>query len=330
MVRSRRSLYFLRSQLNAEALGRCNPKSRCRSVTITGQAQKLSMAHANLGNAVHQLVSGARTSLFAQGELAQLTYGAFDSAAGLLRANEAEEINIQFPVGYRPDRTSILGQRVYDKEGLLDRYRFLAYTQLPLNGIVQIVTVVEALLADVVRAIVCRYPKKIGVKQTVSMAIVLEAASIEEIHLRATDALLNDLTYKSPTEFAKALEGLLSINLAECPAFHRYVETKATRDIYIHNRGVANEVYMRKAGAHARVGAGSRLPIDIPYFLESYEACLSLSDWLERELHERWHSSEFEQRQLEIAFSPPDSPADSWGDEDVVADGDTPAAGADE
>lgn len=269
------------------------------------------MKHANLGNALHQLVSSARTSLFAQGELAQLTFGAFDSAATILRADEKEEIIVEFPVGYRPDRTSILSQRVYNKEGLLDRYRFLAFNQLPLNGIVQIVTVVEALLADVVRAIVCRYPKKLGAKQTVSMAIVLQAASIEEIHLQATDTLLNDLTYKSPTDFAKALEGLISINLADCAAFHRYVETKATRDIYIHNRGVANDVYVRKAGAHARARTGSHLPIDIPYFLEAYEACLSLSEWLERELHERWHSSEFEQRQLEIAFPPTNSPDDT-------------------
>jgi hypothetical protein len=36
------------------------------------------------------------------------------------------------------------------------------------------------------------------------------------------------------------------------------------------------------------------LPVDIPYFLESYEACLQLTEWLESELDQHWHSSERE------------------------------------
>jgi hypothetical protein len=50
------------------------------------------------------------------------------------------------------------------------------------------------------------------------------------------------------------------------------------------------------------------LPVDIRYFLESYEACLQLTEWFEKELHERWHSADFEeskQRQLELQLKPP-------------------------
>ena len=86
----------------------------------------------------------------------------------------------------------------------------------------------------------------------------------------------------------------MSINLLECPAYHKYIEIKATRDIYIHNKGNANEMYLSKAGSHARVKAEEFLPIDTIYFLESFEACLQITEWLENSLHTVWHSSEFE------------------------------------
>jgi hypothetical protein len=139
------------------------------------------------------------------------------------------------------------------------------------------------------------------------MQIVLQASSIEDIHLRATDVLLNELAYKSLDEFAKEVESLLQLNLLECPAFHKYGELKATRDIHIHNQGFANETYVRKAGTHVRTRSNMRLPVPLQYFWESYECCLQLTEWLEKELHEHWHSSELEQQkqsQLELKLIP--------------------------
>jgi hypothetical protein len=262
------------------------------------------MSAPNIGNVLYRLTSSARHALFDQGELAQLTYGAFDVVANNVRSDQSEVIEISFPVGYRPDKTPILSTRKYAKDELIRRYQHLAYQQLPVNGLVQLVTIVEALLGDVVRTVITRYPQKLGAKRSVSLQLVLEARTIEDIHLRATDALLNDLTYKSPSEFAESLDSLLSINLLECPAFHKYIEIKATRDIFIHNRGTANDTYVRKSGSHARANAGRPLPVDISYFLESYEFCLQLTEWLESELHEHWHSSELEDSRSQPTPSP--------------------------
>lgn len=255
------------------------------------------MVAPNLGNQLNQIVRASRYSMFDQGELAQLTYGAFDIAVRGIQEMQQEEIEVSFPVAYRADRTAIPTTRTYRKEQLLSKYQFLAFHQLSVNAMVQLVTLVETMLGDVVRAVVVRYPQKLGAKRNLPIQAVLESTSLEEVHLRATDALLNELAYKSPAEFADAVQPLLSINLLECPAFHRYVEVKATRDIFIHNRGIANDVYVRKAGSHARVKAGMVLPADIQYFLESYESCLQIADWLEVELHARWHSSDYEDRQ---------------------------------
>lgn len=250
----------------------------------------------NLGNLLYRIVTVARNALFEQGELAELTYGAFDIAAKTLQASMEETVNVTYPVGYQPDRSTISSTRSYAKNELIQRYQFLAFHQLSVNSLVHLVTIVETMLGDVIRAVVVRYPQKLGNKRTISIQSVLESTSVQEIHLRATELLLNELSYKSPTDFAEQFQNLTSVNLFECPAFHRYIEMKACRDVFVHNRGIANETYCRKAGTHARATQGNRIHVDVQYFLESYEHCLQISDWLERQLHEHWHSSEYEER----------------------------------
>ncbi|WP_417914782.1 hypothetical protein [Candidatus Electronema sp. JM] len=254
------------------------------------------MTTENIGNKLNRILNETKYTLFDHAELAQLTYGAFDIAAQSMQASEQEEIEVTFPVGYLPNKTAIESTRKYSKDELLKRYEFLASQQLAVNFLVQMVTVMEAMLGDVIRVVVMRHPQKLGAKRSVSMQTVLDASSIEEIHFHAADILLNELLYKSSVDFAESAKGIFTVNLLECPAFHKYIEIKASRDIYIHNRGKANDIYVRKAGTHARVQAGDTLPVDLQYFLESYESCLQTVEWLERELHQHWHSSEFEDK----------------------------------
>ncbi|HNK30657.1 MAG TPA: hypothetical protein PK403_00150 [Plasticicumulans sp.] len=263
----------------------------------------------NLGNKLNDIVRSAKHALFDQGELAQLSYGAFNIAATHMQSAEHEEVDVTFPVGWRPDRQPINSTRKYEKQQLLVRYQFLASHQLSVNGLFQLVTIVETMFGEVIRAIVSKYPQKMGSKRTIALQTVLEALSLEDIHIRALDSLINDLAYKSPVDFAESFKELASVNLLECPAFHKYMEIKATRDIFIHNRGVANDTYVRKASSHARVGSGKQLPADTVYFLESYESCLQLNEWLEEQLHEIWHSSRFDEeraRQIEMNLQYPE------------------------
>lgn len=250
----------------------------------------------SIGDQLNQIVANAQGALFRQSELAQLTYGSFDIAASTIQNLTDEEITVTYPVGLRADRQAIQGTRTYKKSDLLAQYQFLAFHQLAINGLFQLVAITEAMLSDVVRALIIRYPQKLEGKRQIPVQAILEAGSIEDVRIRAVDSVLNELSYKSPAEFSEALRGYLSLNLLECPAYHKYMEIKASRDIFIHNRGVANETYCRKAGTHARVSSGAFLPADTQYFLESFESCLQFNEWLEKELHDRWPSSQLEAR----------------------------------
>lgn len=111
------------------------------------------------------------------------------------------------------------------------------------------------------------------------------------------NSIINELTYKSPKDFAEDFKNYVGINLLEKPVFYNYIELKATRDIYVHNQGIANEIYLAKAGTQARVKAGEELPVDTKYFLQSYEWCIQIVTILEEGLSEIWHSPAYEERQ---------------------------------
>ncbi len=240
-----------------------------------------------------QIVQNAIHLLFAQGELAQLSHSSFHEAIQTISTSTEEEFTISYPVGYKPSKESILTSHPYSKEGLTGRYNYLMHTQLPVSGIFQLSMVMEVLFSSLIRELVLEFPEKLSSKKLVPVSDILKAATLVEIHLSITDKLLTELSYKSPREFAEEAETYLSVNLLECAAYHAYIEMKATRDILIHNFGVANDTYISKAGTHARVRTGQELPVSQVYFLEAYESCLQVCEWLEEQLHRKWHSSDY-------------------------------------
>ena len=128
------------------------------------------------------------------------------------------------------------------------------------------------------------YPNKIPSKKKVDIECILSSSSIEQAKLIIVDNILNEIAYKSPKDYATEFDKYTGVNLLENPVFHKYIELKATRDIHIHNAGISNDIYTTKAGVLSRVKSGEYLPVDIQYFLISYEQCLQLNEILESEL----------------------------------------------
>ncbi|WP_313491877.1 MULTISPECIES: hypothetical protein [Sphingobacterium] len=248
----------------------------------------------SFGDRLYRLISQSRNFLFVQGETAQLTYQSFVSYITEIQKSSTNDITIKYPLGYRADNTTIEGTATYTKDVLIERYNFLANIQLPINSVYQMVTVMESLLGSVLKEILLAFPNKIPSKKKLDFEVVLKAESLEEIKLSTVNIILNELAYKSPKDYAEEFERFTGINLLEFPSFHKYIELKATRDIYIHNNGVANEIYKAKAGTLARVEPGVFLPINLHYFLQSYESCIQTTESLEKELDKIWPSLEYQ------------------------------------
>lgn len=156
--------------------------------------------------------------MFEQGELAQLSHSAFNHVASAITDGSEQEIEVKYPVGYHPTKQPILGTLKYSKSDLINRYSYLAHTQLPIHGIFHLATLVESMFGDVIRVILMEYPGKIGSRRQVRCEEVLKAKSIEELHLHISNSILNELSYKSPTEFGKEAADIVSVNLLECSA----------------------------------------------------------------------------------------------------------------
>lgn len=250
----------------------------------------------SFGNKLNNSISNGRGLLFTEGEMANLAYISYDKFINFIQEGNESKIPVSHPVGFRADNTSIDSTTIYSKEELIERYQYLALKKLPINGIFQLVTITETILHYILKEVLIQFPNKIPNKRKMDVETALAANSLDEIKIAIVENILNEIAYKSPKDFAEEFNKFIGVNLLEVPVYHKYIELKATRDIHIHNGGVANDIYKSKADTMARVNSGNYLPVTIQYFLQSYEACLQLTEFLEQKLDEIWPSSNYRER----------------------------------
>jgi len=134
------------------------------------------------------------------------------------------------------------------------------------QALIPAVAVTEGYLAHMLRLVLRAFPKKIGVSEKkVDLAVILEAEDLDNLLDAIILKQINSAFYASPSKYFEYIESVLSISI---PASHKaaYSEVKATRDIYVHNGGIVNQLYLQKAGGLARAGDGDPLPLDEEYF----------------------------------------------------------------
>lgn len=234
--------------------------------------------------------------LFTQGEMTNLTYISYQKFIDYINQHPDENIPINQPVGFRPDNTLIESLTNYSKEDLIGRFQYLGLDKLPIDGIYRLVTIIETIFNFVLKEVLAEFPGKISSKKKFDADLILKVSNLDELKAIFVNDLLNDLSYKKPSEYAEEFAKITGVNLLEFPFFHKYIELKATRDIHIHNNGFANQIYLTKAGILARVKDGEFLPVDITYFLQSYECCLQIVEFLSEELHKIWPSEAYTER----------------------------------
>ena len=249
------------------------------------------------GDLLNNIVSENRSLLFLQGEMTELTFSSFNQTIEWIKNNPDDEIQVSYPIGVYPDGQIMKSSpRFHTKEDLKERFNYLGLNKLPIEGILNLVTIIESMLNDLLRVVLIKYPKKIPNSKKIDIQTILDCTSIEQIKLNIIDSILNEIKYKSLKEFAEDFKTYVGFNLLEIPAYHKYMELKATRDIHIHNKGEANKIYEAKAGTFSRVKAGNYLPVTLQYFLEMYEQCLQLCEEIEKQLDYIWESNIYRNR----------------------------------
>lgn len=134
----------------------------------------------------------------------------------------------------------------------------------------QFASLFEDFVFGVMRQWLLAYPQSLARKQ-LPFSVILEAADLKAVKLEAVNRELNELNYKKVREWFAYLEGMAKLKCPTDDEIDRLTEIKATRDVYVHNRGVASSIYEEKSGAKKRCKAGERLEIPEHYHRESWE-----------------------------------------------------------
>lgn len=137
------------------------------------------------------------------------------------------------------------------------------------QSLIAAVAITESYLVKVAKQVLRWYPQKLSsADKKIDFELVVESQDIDELLNKIIDRHVNSIFYATPVHYLKYIEQILSINIDETIQSN-YAEIKATRDVLVHNDGIVNELYLRKADICARATIKDKIPIDSNYFSES-------------------------------------------------------------
>ena len=134
----------------------------------------------------------------------------------------------------------------------------------------QFISIFENYFFDLLRLWLKAYPQNL-MGRKVDFKVVLDAPDKEAITLLVVEKELNEVLYDRPAGWFAYLEDKLKLGCPTPTEIERIAEAKATRDVLVHNRGVATKTYESKAGKLARDKDGQRIDIPEYYHRETWE-----------------------------------------------------------
>ncbi len=128
----------------------------------------------------------------------------------------------------------------------------------------QFLSIFEIFFFDLLRLWLTAYPQNLGGKK-VEFKAVLDAPDKEAIVPLVVNKELNEVLYKRPAGWFAYLEERAKLGCPTPDEIQHVADAKATRDVLMHNRGVAGKSYEAKAKPLARYADGERIEVGEAY-----------------------------------------------------------------
>ena len=154
--------------------------------------------------------------------------------------------------------------------GLLVKVEGYVTEQLTEATFQQFILIFEYYFFDLLRLWLLAYPRNLMGKK-VDFKVVLDAPDKDAITLEVVNKELNDVLYERPTGWFAYLEEKVKLGCPSADEVDRIAEAKASRDVLVHNRGIAGKTYVSKSGNLARYQEGERIEIAQHYHRETWE-----------------------------------------------------------
>lgn len=132
------------------------------------------------------------------------------------------------------------------------------------------VSLFEQFMFDFLRLWLTEHPRSLSGRQ-LQFRSVLDATDKNEIVAGVVQKEVVGLTYRRVVDWFAYLEKIAQLGRPTEEQIARVAEIKASRDVLVHNDGVANATYVRKPMGKARFSEGEPLTISEPFHRESWE-----------------------------------------------------------
>jgi hypothetical protein len=157
-----------------------------------------------------------------------------------------------------------------DERALLGRAKIYVGDYLVSSTFQHFVLLFEEFLFDLLRLWLVAHPHSLSRKQ-LEFVTVLKATDKTAIVFTVVDKELNELKYERIADWFAYLDRLVKLGCPAAGEIERLAEIKASRDILVHNKGIANLAYVSKAESRARCKDGEKLRVTEKYHRESWE-----------------------------------------------------------
>lgn len=161
-----------------------------------------------------------------------------------------------------------------EKTDLVELLQSAESTEFNFSIHTYIVAQVEAYLSDLVRGVLNIDKRRLKTRvqgidhvKKVDVSSIIDAESIDEITDELIDRELIAIFYASPEKQFEYLEKVIGVEIDSKTEqlFKNWKEYKATRDLIVHNHGVVNDMYIKKAGSLARAELGNQIEVTSEY-----------------------------------------------------------------
>ena len=157
------------------------------------------------------------------------------------------------------------------------------------------VSLFENIFFDLLRLILQDQPLHMSGKRQIDYITILKAETKDEIGWQMIERDLNELKYKSVSQWFAYLQNLVSIPDVSKDDLDSIAEAKAARDLLVHNAGIVNQIYMQKAGERARSALGEEIDIKGHYTRDTWtvfvRVLLDITDHLIQEFGSKQNGS---------------------------------------
>lgn len=134
----------------------------------------------------------------------------------------------------------------------------------------EFVSTFENFLINLYSLWLTEYPHTLG-KQQLTFQDVLDAADKETIVRFVVQRKALDLAHQRIDRWFREINNLVNLKCPSQQQIDRLAEIKASRDVIVHNKGIANDVYVERSSGLARYQPGRKLEVPEPYHRQTWE-----------------------------------------------------------